>query len=65
MTRIQHILMARDGYTLKEAEDIESSFVKELSIMVARGASFDSACEYIMDELGLEPDYIEDLLYKL
>jgi ribosomal protein L7/L12 len=49
------VLMHRDGLSLEDAKDL----VKELSARVLDG---DDPEEILHDELGLEPDYIFDLI---
>lgn len=55
MTKIEQILISRDGLTAKEAHQL----LTEAKQMVYEG--FDPE-EVLMDEFGLEPDYIFDLL---
>jgi ribosomal protein L7/L12 len=49
------VLMHRDGLSLEDAKDL----VKELRTRVLEG---DDPEEILHDELGLEPDYIFDLI---
>ena len=61
MNRVVKILMERDDMTRKEAE----SQVKEVQELLEEALSFGSytEAEYILvDELGLEMDYIFDLI---
>lgn len=55
MTEIERILIERDGMSPTEAEELVESLREE----VASGADPE---EILYDELGLEPDYIFDLL---
>jgi hypothetical protein len=55
MSEIVKILMERDKFTLEEAEEE----LKQLKQRVLEGENPE---ELLADELGLEPDYIEELL---
>lgn len=60
MNKVVEILMKRDGMSQEEAEDR----VREVRDIM-EDCSFDpEECEEIvMDELGLEMDYLMDMLY--
>lgn len=59
MNKVVKILMKRDNLTKQEAEDQ----VQEVRNMIEDCAFDPEECEQIvMDELGLEPDYIMDIL---
>lgn len=58
MNRIVEILMDRDGMTKREAERL----VKETRDEVLM-CSPSEAEDIMLDNLGLEPDYIIDLLF--
>lgn len=60
MNKVVEILIKRDGLSQEEAEDR----VREVRDMM-EDCSFDpDECEEIvMDELGLEMDYLMDILY--
>lgn len=55
MTELTRILMRRDGLTLEEANEQ----VAEARRLVAAGADPE---EVLYEELGLEPDWVMDLL---
>ena len=59
MNKVVKILMRRDGIT-REAAEAEVARVREM-LWECNGC-FDEAAEIIADELGLEPDYIMDIL---
>ena len=59
MNKVVKILMRRDGITREAAEE-DVARVREM--LYGCGGSFDEAAEIIADELGLEPDYIMDIL---
>lgn len=61
MERVIQILMERDGLTREEAKDLVDE-TRDL-IMEAAGNGDFMECDQIMaDQLGLEPDYIMDIL---
>ena len=57
MSRIKKILMKRDGYSAEEADQA----IKETRDLILSSNPYD-ADEIIAEELGLEPDYLMDLL---
>lgn len=59
MNRVVEILMRRDGDTKEEAE----KRIANVQHRIEKYAFDDEeATEIIMDELGLEPDYLFDIL---
>jgi len=56
MNAIKKILIERDGMTHDEAEDLLLSLGDEIR------AEFVDPEEVLLDDLGLEPDYLFDLL---
>ena len=61
MNKVVEILMERDGLTRTEAEELVEDTRSEL-IEAAEGTSCLEADEIIMNNLGLEPDYLFDIL---
>ena len=59
MNKVVKILMRRDGITREAAEE-EVARTREMILNC--GGCFEEASEIIADELGLEPDYIMDIL---
>lgn len=57
MNKIIEILMKRDGMSLSDAKDL----VNETREMLLTSDPFE-ADDIMADQLGLEPDYIMDLL---
>lgn len=59
MNRVVSILMLRDNLTVEEATDMV-----EETRMLMENASYDSELveDILMSQLGLEPDYIFDVL---
>lgn len=59
MSRVVNILMSRDGLTEKQATEL----VEDTAAMMAACNYDPDECEDIMlDELGLEMDYIYDVI---
>ena len=59
MNKVVKILMQRDDMTREAAEELVASTREAL---YQCNGSFDAAADIIADELGLEPDYIFDIL---
>lgn len=57
MERAIQILMERDGYTEQEAKDL----IEETQNEILNSDPFE-ADDIIMNDLGLEPDYLLDIL---
>lgn len=57
MNRVVKILMDRDGITRKEAEELIEETREEI---LANDSSY--VDDIILNNLGLEPDYIMDIL---
>ncbi len=62
MTETQKILMERDGLSEKEAMDMMNDTRSEIYDAIGCG-DFDLAEDIFMGDLGLEMDYIFDLLF--
>lgn len=62
MERIIKILMDRDDMSRKEAIELIND-VKEMMQEAIEDGSYMEAEEIFEDELGLEPDYIFDILW--
>lgn len=60
MNRVVGILMKRDGITQAEAEDYIEQVRESLDYALANG-DYEGA-EDALNELGLEPDYLVDIL---
>lgn len=58
INKVVKILMDRDGLSKKEA----TKLVLDTQAELIECASFDDADEIIMNNLGLEPDYLFDIL---
>lgn len=61
MNRVVKILMERDGLTKEAATELVNDCRAEMHNAIACG-DYDLAYELIESDLGLEPDYIPDIL---
>lgn len=62
MEKVINILMRRDGISREEAIEAIEDCREEINYFCARG-DYLAAEESITTELGLEPDYIFDILF--
>lgn len=62
MSKITEILMARDGLSQTEADALERDCLDEIDDMISMGGGYDEVENIIMDYLGLEMDYLFDLM---
>ena len=62
MNRIISILMKRDNLSLNEATNLFEEVQIEVMAAIFNGEGLLAVEDIIADELGLEPDYFEDLL---
>ena len=60
--RIIAILMERDDLTEEEAREQVEEAVELINEILESGGSYEEAEEILLDDLGLEMDYIFDLL---
>ena len=60
--RIIAILMERDELTEEEAREQVEEAVELINEILDSGGSYEEAEEILLDDLGLEMDYIFDLL---
>ena len=61
MERVIKILMARDGYDRDEATMYVNAFLKDAESYIECG-DIEGLEDLLMDDLGLEPDYLPALL---
>lgn len=61
MSRIVDVLMNRDGLTKQEAVKRVQE-VREMVYDAVESGMFDEAEDIVMSELGLEMDYIDELI---
>lgn len=62
MNRIISILMKRDNLSLNEATNLFEEVREEVMDAITNGEGLLAVEDIIAGELGLEPDYFEDLL---
>ena len=60
--KIIAILMERDELTEEEAREQVEDAVEAINDILENGGSYEEAEEILLDDLGLEMDYIFDLL---
>ena len=63
MEKTIKILMDRDGVSYEEAKKEVLAFISDAQEALANGEDGDYIDELLMDTLGLEPDFIPDLLF--
>ena len=63
MTEIVEILIRRDGISRLEAENLVEECKEELYVAAARG-SYQECEDIVASYLGLEPDYLDVLLWQ-
>ena len=57
---VTKILCRRDGCTREEAEELIQITIDEIEEAMD---DYEAVCDIMMNNLGLEPDFILDLLY--
>lgn len=62
MSDIVGILMKRDGLTREEAQS-QKEYAKELMLDALDRGDYDDVEELMYEELGLEMDYIDEMLF--
>lgn len=62
MNNVVKILMERDDISAKEARALVEETREEINDVLSSGGSYDEIEEIIADNLGLEMDYIFDLI---
>jgi hypothetical protein len=62
MKEIIEILMKRDGLSFDNASDVVNDLREQLTLMVDEGSGLTEIEDYFSDELGLEPDYLFEVL---
>ena len=63
VNKVVEILMSRDNITQDEAEHIFKNVREEINDILEDGGSYDDVEDIMYCELGLEMDYIFDILY--
>ena len=62
MTEFEKVLMNRDGATAEEAKAERDRLREDIYDLISEGASYDEVEDLLLDEAGLEMDYIFDLM---
>lgn len=62
MENITDVLVRRDGISEEEAERQVADFREEIDDMIMEG-DLEGIEDALMDEFGLEPDYLMDVLF--
>jgi len=62
MEHITDVLVRRDGITEEEAERQVADFREEIDDMIMEG-DLEGIEDALMDDFGLEPDYLMDILF--
>lgn len=62
MSRVTDVLMRRDNLTLDEAQELEDEVRDEIYNLMTAG-DFYGVEDVMASDLGLEMDYIMDILY--
>lgn len=65
MEKVVRLLMRRDNISKEEAEQRVKETLCEIDEAIHYGAGIEEVEEIVMDNLGLEPDFIEGLLMNL
>lgn len=58
--KVAEILCRRDGCTREEAEELIQITIDEIEEVMD---DYEAVCDIMMNNLGLEPDFILDLFY--
>lgn len=59
---VTNILMERDGLSLEEARKQVQEVQDSITLLLEQDGSLEEAETIIREELGLEPDYLDDFL---
>ena len=59
---IKSVLMRRDALTENDAREAVDELISLANDMISEGAGLSELEQLLMDEVGLEPDYIFDIL---
>lgn len=62
-TELEKVLINRDGMSAEEAKAEKNRLRESIFELIEDGASYDEVEDLLADEVGLEPDYLEDLLF--
>ena len=62
MNEILQILMERDELTKKEAIELVNDTISMIQFELSQGGGYDDVANIVADQLGLEMDYIMELI---
>ena len=62
MTEFETVLMNRDSFTKKQAKEEKNEARNKLYDLLDEGASYSEVEEMMLDDYGLEMDYIFDIM---
>jgi hypothetical protein len=65
METIKEILVRRDNLTSDEADALISETKEELASLAHNEGGYEDAVDIIAGNLGLEPDYMDELLFDI
>ena len=60
---LKQVLIRRDGMTPADAEDLIAEAKDDLDALLQQGGAVEDAYLLIEDFFGLEPDYLDDLIF--
>lgn len=60
--KVAKIIARRDGISMEDAIDEVTNCAEEMASAIENGAGIEDVYDMIMDDLGLESDYIEEML---
>lgn len=63
MRELIELIMRRDGISFNEAANIVEECQREITTAIEWGASYDEVTDILADYLGLEPDYLDVLMF--
>jgi tellurite resistance protein len=60
---IKQVLMRRDDLSSEEADDLIAEVKQKIQTIACADGSYDDVVEIIAIYLGLEPDYMDELIF--
>ena len=62
---LKNTLVNRDGITPEEAQSQINDVTSDIETIVSSCGSLTEVEDLMMDELGLEPDYLDEILFNM
>jgi len=62
---LKNTLVNRDGITPEEAQSQINDVTSDIETIVSSCGSLTEVEDLLMDELGLEPDYLDEILFNM